>query len=210
MAMFLHCKKAEIPDRETGASVAAEVGAGATGGLLVIVPRDLEYPLNTPMEIVFFDPILGMTDCRCTLSAPLIMDDHKRRSYRCTVIERLSQTQRREDIKVPLSAQVTVSLAGPGAPREAPATLCNISAGGVYILTQLQAKAGDRLSFRFTQTGAPLRLTAEVLRAEDRLDRYSRPIRGYGCRFVSLPPSHEAQLRSFVYREEKRLHKRDE
>lgn len=205
MSMFFYCKNAELPHPITGAPVPAQVCTAPTGGLLVTAPRDPEFPLRVPVLIHFLDPIQGVVRCRCILSSPLVTDDHRGRSYRCEVLERLSQEQRREDIKIPLSVKVTAVLESSRPRREASATLVNISAGGVYLLTQLQARPGDQLSFFFHEAGGSILLSAEVLRAEDRVDHYSRPIRGYGCRFVRLPQSHEAQLRRYVFKEEKRL-----
>lgn len=209
MMLFFHCKKAEILSEDGTPAAEAVVSIAATGGLLLTLPRDFTVELNAPVFIVFYDPIIGMVRCRCTLSSPLISDDHQACSYRCTVLERLHQEQRREDIKIPVSAKVTVTLKDPENPQEAPADLYNISAGGVYLLTTLQAKAGDLLSFLFRGPFGSIPLTARILRAEDRRDRYNRPIRGYGCRFVGLSTYQESQLRSFVFREEKRLYKEE-
>ena len=106
-----------------------------------------------------------------------------------------------------LSAKVTVTLEG--AARRAEAVLYNISAGGVYLVTELKAQPGDRLTFPFPQADGPIPLTARVLRAEDRTDRRGHPVRGYGCRFEDLLPQHESQLRRYVFQEEKRLHQRE-
>jgi len=194
--MFLHCKKAELPDPQGGAPVQAAVSTASTGGLLVTVPRELEYPVNTPIEIVFYDPLMGVVHCLCALSSPIITDDHLSRSYRCNVLERLSQEQRREDIKVPLSVRVKVTLDG----QQAPATIDNISAGGVHLTTTLAAHVDDRFSFEFQAAGPAIPLVAQVLRVECHMDERNQLLFGYGCHFVDLSPRQEAALRSYVFK----------
>lgn len=200
MTPFLYCKKAELPGLNGGKPVQAAVSLGAIGGLLVTAPRELEYPLRAPIIIRFYDPILGVVTCRCSLSSPLVSGTM--RSYRCEILEQLSQSQRREDIKVPLSIMVYIDCEG----LRFPAAVQNISAGGVYLITSLAAAAGDRFSFDFPKTDPPVPLTAEILRVELRVNHNGRSGYGYGCRFVDLPPQHEAQLRSFVFQEERQLY----
>ena len=71
MTPFYHCKKAELPDTKGGAPIRATVGNAPTGGLLLTLPRDVELPLRTPIEVTFYDPLLGVVRCRCSLFAPL-------------------------------------------------------------------------------------------------------------------------------------------
>lgn len=209
MSMFFYCKNAELPHPITGAPVPAQVCTAPTGGLLVTAPRDPEFPLRVPVLIHFLDPIQGVVRCRCLLSSPLITDDHQSRSYRCEVLERLSQEQRREDIKISLTSKVTVTLETPERTLEAPATIYNISAGGIYMVTELNLKPGDQVSFYFHDAGGTIPLTAEVLRVEIRYDRYSRPVKGYGCQFVDLAAMYELQLRGYVFKEARRLYQKE-
>lgn len=71
MTPFYHCKKAELPDTKGGAPIRATVGNAPTGGLLLTLPRDVELPLRTPIEVTFYDPLLGVVRCRCSLFAPI-------------------------------------------------------------------------------------------------------------------------------------------
>lgn len=203
MSQFIHCKKAELPGDKKHPSIRAIVSTAPTGGLLLSLPRDVECPTSVPTDIIFYDPVLGVARCSCVLSAPVPAGDL--RTYRCQVLEKLSHDQRREDLKVSLSAPVDVSFRG-GSWR---ATIHNISASGVLLVSNLQAKKGDRLSFLFTKTADPIPLTAEVLRVELRPPKGGRLTYGYGCRFIGLRPQHEAQLRSYVFQEEKRLYHSD-
>lgn len=202
MTPFSHCKKAEILYPKGAAPILAVVSTGAIGGLLVTAPREAECPLRTPVDIRFFDPILGVVRCRCRLSSPLVSGTM--RSYRCEVLEQLTQIQRREDIKVSSSVMVEVECEG----LRSPAMIQNISAGGVFLVSGLVAAVGDRLSFQFNQTTPPILLTAEILRAELQVNQNGRSSYGYGCRFVDMGVQQESLLRSYVFQEERRLYSR--
>lgn len=199
-----HCTKAEIYDSEDALICSARVSAGSGGGLLVIVPRSFNYQEAGPCKTIFFDPMLGLVTCRCVFSSPLLMPEQMV-SLRCQIVEQLSAHQRRDDIKLSLSAPTTVSLGSPDG-EAAPAVIRNISAGGVYLTTALEASMGDKLWFTFHEAGKDIPLTAEVLRVEDRSTYSSRPVAGYGCRFTRLSTLHENQLRGYVFQEERRLH----
>lgn len=204
--MFFHCKHAEIPDPQGGASIRAQVSVGPMGGLLLEVPYSFKQFTDDPIEIVFLDPIMGAVTCLVTLYAPLVTEGRTSRSYRCKVLRKLSQNQRREDAKVPVSDVVTVRLDGTNAGGEASATLRNISAGGVYLVTDLNANPGDLLLFTFNCNGQALPVAAKILRVEQEKKRRGRTMFGYGCRFVNLSVGFESALRSYVYQEERRLY----
>lgn len=199
MTPFSYCKKAEILYPTAATPIQAAVSVGSIGGLLVTASREAECPLRTPVDIRFFDPFLGLVRCRCRLSSPLVSGTM--RSYRCEVLEQLTQIQRREDIKISLSVVVEVDCGGV----RSPATIQNISAGGVYLLSSLAAAVGDRLSFNFTKTTPPILLNAEILRAELQVNQTGRSVYGYGCRFVDMGIHQESLLRSYVFQEERRL-----
>lgn len=202
MAMFSRCKKAELKDAVSGQTFAAGVSIGPMDSLMIAAPAACKVEAGTPMEIKFLDPALGVVTCRCKLTSPLLSNDKRFAVYRCQVLEKLSQEQRREDIKIPLTARVRISHLDSGA--EAPATLCNISASGVYLGTSLPAQKGDKLSFTLPVDGALIPLTAEILRVESRSDLGGL---GYGCRFVRLSSQHENQLRAYIFQEERKLYR---
>ena len=203
MTPFYHCKKTVLPNPKEGPPIHAVVTNAPTGGMVLTVPRGVEYPLRTPINATLFDPVLGVVLCRCMFSSSLVSGGE--RSYRCEVLESLAQKQRREDIKISLSARVEVVFDD----TRYTSTIYNISASGVYIVSSLAAKQGDMLSFEFNRTDPPIPLTAQVLRVENRVDRRGQLIRGYGCRFVDLGVAQESQLRSYIFQEERRLYHSD-
>ena len=199
MAQFELCKKAEIPAEKGRPAVRCTVGTISTGGLMLTLPRDFQTSSDVPIDVVFYDPLLGLTRCRCRLSAPVPKGDTC--TYRCEVLETLSKTQRREDLKVAVTVPIQVQFRD----RLWPATIANISAGGVLLVSSLPAHRGDLLTFQFNETGEPFPLTAQVLRVELRPTQNGRLTYGYGCRFVDLKPGHESPLRNYVFQEERRM-----
>ena len=202
MTLFSHCKKAEIFGLREDGPVQAVVST-VSSGLLVIVAREIKCPLRTPLDIRFYDPIMGVVRCRCRLTHPAISGTMC--SYRCKVLEQLYQLQRREDIKVPQALVVNVDYEG----ILYPSTILNISAGGVYLASSFAATAGEQLTFTFSQTSPPILLNAEILRAELRVVN-KRSLHGYGCRFIDLGVAQENQLRRYVFQEERKLYAQDE
>jgi len=216
MEILEYCKKAEIFDKDNNLLCEAAVSLGPMGSLLLTVPRSLDYQAQDAFLILFLDPTLGKLTCRCALSSPLLLPDQMY-SLRCDILERVSQEQRRQDLKVPLKVPVGLEITihatrCPGdsvfVPDEGwPARLMNLSAGGAYIQTDLVLAEGRQIWFDFRGAGAPLRLTASILRVEDLTVYPTKPLYGYGCKFVGLPARAESQLRSFVFREERQLYK---
>lgn len=203
MTPFSHCKKAEILYPAGEPPIQASVSMGASSGLMVVVPREIKCPLRTPIDIRFFDPIQGIVRCRCRLTHPAITGNVC--VYRCKVLENLYQLQRREDIKVPQSLSVTVDCEGV----LFPATILNLSAGGVYLISGLTATVGDQFSFTLPKTTPALLLKAEVLRAELQVMQ-GRSVHGYGCRFVDLNVGQENLLRRYVFQEERKIYMAEE
>ena len=215
MAILQNCTKAEVYDTNGALLCPATVQSGPMDSILVITPDSLDHREHDLFRIVFYDPVLGVLTCRCELSAPLDLPDHMT-SYRCEILERLNQEQRRQDVKVSVAAgaEVTIHVARqPGDHIQVvkdgyPATVLNISAGGVYLRTALPLQEGRRLWFDFKGAGETIPLTAQVLRVETRPDRYSRPVVGYGCQFVDMANMYELQLRSFVFQQERMRYKK--
>ena len=207
MVNLEQCKKAELYKGDHFLCEAV-VTAGPAGSVLLTVPQQVAYGRSNELAVKFYDAALGVLTCRCVLSAPMELPEGGM-SLRCDIMETLEQVQRRLDVKVPTNVQVMLHAERrPGdlyIPMKGwPATVKNISAGGVYVSTDLSLSAGREIEFEFRETGEKLELMARILRVEDLTEQPNLPIYGYGCKFVCLSARAENQLRNFVFREERR------
>lgn len=214
MAMLDHCKKADICDDEGELLYQCSVQQDPLGGLLLVLPRELDYQAQDSFLVVFYDPTMGMVTCRCRLSVPLNLPD-RMCSLRCEVVEQLSQDQRRQDLKVKVGLKVMLQVSVQPSdsfslPEEGyPAVVEDLSAGGVYLRTDLPLRKGRHLWFDLREVGGDsFTLTAQILRVDRPQSAVGKQRFGYGCRFIELTAQQESQLRSYVFREELRRRKR--
>lgn len=208
--MLEKCKKADILEK-TGALICqGRVSVGRNGEVILVIPRAATYKPNATYRVVFYDPVLGLVTCRCRLSAPLPMPGGELCSLRCEIMEQLGQEQRRQDVKIPLNMTIMLHAAyQTGDPvrtpeRGAPATIGNISAGGVYLRTSLPLPKGRRIWFDFQVGSERMTLSAQVLWMETTTPKPGQVLYGYGCKFVNLLSRQESTLRSFIFQEERR------
>ena len=208
MAILENCMKAEIFDIVDNTLLCTSyVSQGPMESILLEVPRTIDWKEHAICRVVFYDPTLGRLTCRCSLSSPLILPDQML-SIRCEIVEKLSQEQRRNDVKVPVGVRVLLRIPhrpgdAPVPPEGWPATV--ISAGGVCLRTDFALEEGRTCSFVFPEAGGDIPLTAKVLWSADASTRPYQTLYAYGCQFVGLPSRYESQLRGFVFREERRL-----
>ena len=136
-------------------------------------------------------------------------------SLRCEVQEQLAQDQRRQDVKIPLGLSIMLHSAyqpgDPVRPSElgVPATVVNISAGGVYLRTSLLLAKGRRVWFDFMETGEKLTLSAQILRVENASLTQNQILYGYGCKFVNMLSRHESVLRSFIFQQQRQQRRKE-
>ena len=208
--MLEKCKKAEILEKTGALLCQARVSVGHSGEILLVIPRSATYKANSTYRLVFYDPVLGRVTCRCRLSAPLPLPGGTLCSLRCEVMEQLAQEQRRQDVKIPLKMTVMLHAAyQPGDPMRSPeigipATIGNISAGGVYLRTAMPLPKGRRIWFDFMIDHERLTLSAQIVWMETTAPNPGQILYGYGCQFVKLLSRHEAALRRFIFQEERR------
>ena len=210
--MFEKCKKADILER-TGALICqARISVGRNGEVLMVIPRAAAYKPNANYHVVFYDPVLGRVTCRCRLSASLALPGGALCSLRCEILEQLAQNQRRQDVKIPLGLNIMLHAAyqpgDPILPSElgVPATIVNISAGGIYLRTSLALAKGRRVWFDFAETGEKMTLSAQILRVENPTvspNGGNRFLYGYGCKFVDMLSRHESILRSYIFQQQR-------
>lgn len=207
--MLENCKKADVFEKSGNPLCRARVSVGPTGGILLIFPRTVKYKTNLPYRVVFYDPTLGILTCRCRLSVALPLPGGQLCSLRCEIQEKISQEQRRQDVKIPLEAGVKLFTTFiTGDPVRVtddgfPAIVVNISAGGVYLRTALPLPKGRRVWFKFPPLDG-ITLNAQILRVENATVQVGQTQYGYGCKFLNLTTKHEALLRSYIFQEERR------
>lgn len=210
--MFERCKKADILEKSGELLCKARVNVGRSGDILMIIPSAAAYKPNSLYYVVFYDPVSGLVTCKCRLSAPVKMPGGVS-SLRCEVQDKLTARQRRQDVKVRVQINVMIhSSYVAGDPVRVPelgypASIDNISAGGVYLRTTLLLPAGRRIWFNLRQTGEEITLSAQILRVENLPVPAGQANYGYGCKFVNLLSRQEALLRSFVFQEERKQRK---
>lgn len=158
-------------------------------------------------KITFYDSIKGLLTCRCTMwgytaSAPEY-------SALCSVEEVLCALERRSDKKaaVAIPAEMCCYFRG-HVDHCFSALIKNLSAGGLFFTSSRELSPGDVVHFTFTPRSKPLALSAEILRTESEPEGSASSGSGYGCRFLRLTASEEAQIRQFVFKTEVSDHKR--
>ncbi len=211
MALLKNCRKAEIFTPELESICEAGVVHDMSGDVIrLVVSRDFPVGKYPSFLVSFSDATVGLVECRCNLSAPENTPDGLV-SYACDVIETISQTQRRRDLKVPLEVDLDLSCVyvprGTERPPEAKfsAYSRNLSAGGIYFVCKYSLPKNALVRFQFMEATKPLLLTAEVLWKEELPPVNGVPQYGHGCRFSELDAGAEAELRSYIFRNERRL-----
>lgn len=213
--MFEKCKKAVILEKTGDLICQARVSVGRSGEILLVIPRAAVYKANASYRVVFYDPILGRATCRCRLSAALPLPGGELCSLRCEVQEQLAQEQRRQDVKIPLGLSIMLHpVYQPGdtvrhSELGVPATIVNISAGGVYLRTSVLLLKGRRVWFEFTEAGESMTLNAQILRVENASLSQNQLLYGYGCKFVNMLSRHETLLRSFIFQQQRQQRNRE-
>lgn len=205
--MFEKCKKADVYAKGGSLICQARISVSRTGQILLVIPRSAVYKPNAPYRVVFYDPVLGRVTCNCRLSASVPLPNSNLNSLRCEVLEQLAQDQRRQDVKIPLGENVLLhAVFQPGDVGKIPeggfpATIVNISAGGVYLRTSVLLEKGRRVWFDYRINNENLTLSAQILRAENGAlnQNQNQILYGYGCKFINMLSRHESMLRSYIF-----------
>lgn len=212
MEILEYCRKAEIYDPEEKLICEAVVFRDSAERIQLVVPLDFPLEVADSFNILFYDPLSGLLNCRCRLSSPLKMSTG-RLSLICDVEEVMETVQRRQDLKVPVEVEIEVRgiAAPPGfelTSEPFPGLTRNISAGGIYFSCGLPIISGSTIEIRLSLTGRPMVVQARVLRQEELPPKKKKLQFGYGCQFIDLKPQVESELRSFTFRRERQLYQR--
>lgn len=212
MNMLNHCRKAEIFSPSDEFLCQAEAFKDKSEQLWVSVPHDFSYEDHSFYNITFYDSVSGLVRAHCVLASPQSLSE-ERLSLMCKVVEVLESHQRRQDLKIPLEIEVELSCvylpAGVEAPPKTfPAMTRNISAGGIYLVSEYPLAEGAQVRFEIKEASKPLVLTAQLLRHEKLPLKREQPQYGYGCRFIELKPQMESVLRNYIFRKERERQRR--
>lgn len=181
--------------------------------ITLVFPEEIQSGAWEKVDVVFYDEQKGLiTYKKCLLS------DYKHRGERlsaqCTLGEEESVIQRRNDLKirliVPISIQAVNSKTGEKI--RVDATIQNISAGGIFFISEMLFEVGEKFSFLFRRTEKPLHLECEVLRSQPYTgsgNYIPGTMMGYGCRFINMTDHNEAAIRSYVFKEDLLARKRE-
>lgn len=180
--------------------------------ITLVFPEEIQDCTLESANVVFYDDQKGLVTYKC------ILMDYKHRGEhllaQCILGEEESVVQRRNDLKirliVPISIQAISSKTGEKI--NVNATIQDISAGGIFFISEMLFEIGERFSFLFRRTAEPLRLECEVLRRQPYTGRGNYvpgTMMGYGCRFINMNDRKEAAIRSYVFREDLLARKRE-
>ncbi len=112
----------------------------------------------------------------------------------CTLVKVYESFQRQKDIRVKVQIASEFVLSDG---KYFSGTVRNISAGGLYMVTDQKMNSGQMFSFTYPFKAEPFRVNVRVLRVQELMGGY-----GYGCKFEELSPGEEADVRNFVYQKQ--------
>ncbi len=205
MDVLKKCRKAEVYLADELICV-AEVFRDLNNEIWLSIPKDLSLEASE-YTIIFFDSIAGLLRCRCTLHEVQSLTDEWD-SVPCTILEVLETLQRRQDLKITLEANVELSCTyipsfATGIPQRITAVTRDISAGGIYFISDYCLPEDSVVQFQLHGASKPLLLSAKVLRFEAIDSKDGKAQYGHGCIFIELRPQTEAVLRNYIFRQER-------
>ena len=206
---LIDCKKASVYDLDRIFLCDAQVHEPEGEAVLLQFESPTADILRSEVYVTFYDSLLGLVTYFCTLSnykEYLAAPGYRVSTTLCTLEKEISTIQRRNDIKVHVEVETTLTFANEeDVIVNASAVVKDISAGGIFFTSRYPFRKGQTFSFSFSQSANPLVLKAEVIRIQPPHEYDSRlpedkELFGYGCQFIELSPHKESLIRNFVYR----------
>lgn len=203
------CKKSQVYNLNNELLCEAEVTELSEDTATLQFPESCDDILRSEVLVTFFDGIQGLVTCFCRLSDYkefYVQPNEQISTVQCEIGEETSVIQRRNDIKVPVEIETTVSFIGDkDEPQTADITIMDISAGGIFCVCKHYWYAGE--TFTFSLFGKHFSFEAEVLRHQDPGtydNRFAKEdeLHGYGCRLINLSAAAESFLRKYVYEQD--------
>ena len=162
------------------------------------------WELKRGSYIVRYSDNQGFFDFRCDYIRYEF--DASQHIYVMEVKKTLSVIQRRQDVKMKTNLPIRVTLLDQNnavvidpATQKAlqfPATLRDISAGGIMVDTDYRLGVDQNFMFPFNKGSTPIVVTAQVIREQAQGEDFCR----YGCKFINHNRGKEAVLREYVFR----------
>lgn len=155
--------------------------------------KDMRY---TKIAVDFSDNILGYVQTLCNVVVKKNPNYPERPEVwmgECEILVIRQAIQRQQDIRTEIHLQVRFF-----SEKRQPfyATITNLSAGGIFIVTSEPLRIGEILSFKYNFRSLERVFHTEVLRVTKTEDGHF----GYGLRFVDLTDGAESAIRSFVFK----------
>lgn len=176
----------------------------------LIISRDIKNKLSEEMIVTLYDDIYGL------LLYKAIINEYQRtvfpgiqEAYRvsCTLLEKIEQVQRREDLKVKIRFMIEITLLDMKlepllkpdgkTPIKYSAYTSDISASGVLFISSEKLPIGQIFTFIFDKDiNNPIEVIAEIIRTQDMI----KGDIGYGCRFINTKPKNKEDIiRRYVF-----------
>lgn len=150
-------------------------------------------------RVNFFDTQLGVVQAVCMLSV------HKNPKYPsviepwmadCQILDVMGSVQRQKDVRVETDIDLNFYTKAYGSFY---GELKNISAGGAFLSTVHPLSKNEIVTFEYAFQEKKRQFQMMTLWVK----RLNAGKYGYGCKFINLSESEEADIRAFVYRKQK-------
>ncbi|MBR5229993.1 MAG: PilZ domain-containing protein [Firmicutes bacterium] len=172
----------------------------------LVVPRNEVLKQGMPVRLVLASEVYGVTRYHCVVgkerNEEFLMTRPDFVGLDFSIEYKEETIQRRRDIKVKISEEVTALLYHPIISSKFIKTfkgeIMDISASGIRIATTEEMEVNQEFSFFFPPIGENEKLTARIVRIQDERDGR----KGYGCILKGLKKNQEYELRQFVYKEQ--------
>lgn len=180
--------------------------------------KGLEDYIETKAYIVFYDNIYGCVTylCHMKLDQKLKNENSHYVVYDCKMLEQTSIVQRRKDYKISVFVTTKFLFDKPeGGYDTAEGRIFNMSAGGIFFYCKKQLQVGDKGYFVLDTGEQKISLCCEILRVQPLTKEQCHFVKddganGYGCRFYGIGSKEETAIRSYVYQEDLKSHRKIE
>lgn len=204
MKKLINCYKASVCDLEDQFICEVEVEASASFVTLVFPEGVEKGDWEEGLLVTFYDGQRGLVTYKCRLERYTKREN--RMAANCSLGKEQKVVQRRNDMKVHQSVPISIQTVDETGGRiEVEGTIMDISAGGIFFISDHPFVVDQTISFNFDRTDEPLHLECQIIRSQP----YKMTVRGveeekpgYGCRFIHLHSSSESLIRSYVFKED--------